>query len=133
MTPNKLNRIPYKEKVDHWIGNLLVAQAVMSEMPDESIYPALGYWCESVHNCGTPACFGGWVVRIPYFLKQGVYPSRYGSPELKDGKRAASSSYYLFGEYWMFAERDSDDEGYKISDRQVILNRIKKQLEELLK
>lgn len=131
MTPYKLKRLSYKKLVDHWIGNLLVAHAVMSEMPNESIYPDLGNWCKSIERCGSPACFGGWVVRIPYFQAQGIYASNIGSPELRDGEGSVSSSYYLFGESWMFNSRDSDD-GWSVSDRQVILNRIERQIDALL-
>lgn len=115
---------------ERWIENLLVAHVVMTEMPDEAIYPNLRTWCMNSNDCGSPACFGGWVGRIPFFNNQGVFVNTFGAPYVRRDC-GLDASTHLFGEF-LFSERTHYENyglGYQgISDRKLILKRIEKRM-----
>jgi len=127
-----------KEK-NRYILNLLVAHVVMYEMPDKAFVYDLSRWCddENKNECGSPACFGGWVGRIPFFKKQGVSVEG-GQPFLKNHTikdYSSDVSDFLFGDSFMFLKSSYAEKfSYNpmLSDRQVILNRIEKVLTEML-
>jgi len=127
-----------KEK-NRYILNLLVAHVVMYEMPDNAFVYDLTRWtCDGGENeCGSPACFGGWVGRIPFFKTQGVSVEG-GQPFLKNHTikdYSSDVSDFLFGDSFMFDKANYHEKfsyNPRLSDRQVILNRIERVLTQML-
>jgi len=128
-----------KEK-NRYILNLLVAHFVMYEMPDNAFVYDLARWkCDKDENeCGSPACFGGWVGRIPFFKKQGVLVEGGGQPFLKNHTikdYSSDVSDFLFGDSFMFIKSsyyEKVSHPDRLSDREVILNRIERVLKRML-
>lgn len=67
-----------------------------------------------------PACFGGWVPRIPHFAALGVTSNPdVGNPRVGSEVYSADVSQELFGARWLFARQMSDFHGkqFNIEDR----------------
>lgn len=123
----KFTNLSEQKRIDFWITNLLVAHSVFTNMPDKKIVAGLSVWCIDKHDCGSPACFGGWIARIPYFKNFGVEVGQYdGSPQCGTTDRCG---FYLFGKHYMFDTRKDWEED---SDVEVILTRIESALNDLL-
>lgn len=119
------------KRSDTVIENLLVAQAMMIDVPPELIVPKLQAWTEPLgmtHECGSAACFGGLVARHPHFQKQGVYAAESGAPNTNDTLFPCDVSELLFGNEQMF--RSNMESG--LPDREVIFSRIETQLNNVL-
>ena len=92
---------------DRLIENLLVAKAMVLDLPKSAFAKDLGYYANSPmvergpHACGATACFGGWVAVHPHFQKQGVRPDDLGAPT-KKGSNISGISRDLFGNFSMF-------------------------------
>ncbi len=111
------------------IENLLVAQAMVLDLPDEAI--DLDQWANEEHvesqghTCGSVGCFGGWVAVHPHFKKQGVTADRYdGYPVMRGHTFPSNVSLELFGDWEMFGSRRRP----RISQRREILARIERAL-----
>lgn len=91
----------------------------MSEIPDSKIIGDLSHWCKDIDDCRSPACFGGWVVRIQYFQEQGVRVREDGSPRMafNSGEHYSGlvTSKYLFGDGNMFVVRTERESGAILS------------------
>lgn len=140
------------------IKNLLVAQAMIDELPTAALYPRLADWgnnelrtaCrldtpiepkrDANHECGAVGCFGGWVAVTPYFKKQGVTCDEGGAPSMKAGpgdEYNYSGKLYgdgvskkLFGDPGLFDSQRITEHG--LSAREVINKRIKNALRKLI-
>jgi len=138
-----------KTKRDQQIENLLVAQAMFKDIPEEQIY--LGSWAnhklmqigregpqlgiakdiKPQHTCGSVGCFGGWIAVHPHFVKQGVRPCVFdGSPEIpgKDKMYSHTVSTELFGYDNMF---DSEFNFVRSNPKKEIMARIEHALNKL--
>jgi hypothetical protein len=139
------------------IQNLLVAQAMLDELPDAALIPNLGDWgnAELRDNdgegikpnevvdcmCGAVGCFGGWVAATPYFQNRGV-EREHGTPFIRQlpVDRPGSDTYWspagnvsdaLFGVSDMFESRRANEEG--LTEREIIQRRIKQALVQAIK
>lgn len=92
---------------DRLIENLLVAKAMVLDLPKSAFAMNLGYYANTPmaergpHACGATACFGGWVAVHPHFQKQGVRPDDLGAPT-KGVSDVYDISHDLFGNGCMF-------------------------------
>ena len=115
--------------IDKQIRNCLVAIDMVKSLPPEKFTKGLSSW-----TCGSAACFGGWVAVHPFFKKQGVVRvSEDGSPTFIGSLYGAASevSRSLFGSYVLFDYR-AWGELPGLSDKQVVLYRLKRALNALL-
>lgn len=139
------------------IKNLLVAQAMIAELPDASLMPGLRDWandelrysCDAGKSpepkrngmdCGAVGCFGGWVAVTPYFKKLGVECDSDGSPTMKPGPNDYQYSYggrlyadgvsnKIFGQPGLFDSQRGTE--YGKTPRQAINERIRNALVKL--
>lgn len=161
-----------RKRVERQIANILIAQALVEDIPDEKWIPGLDSWaalcddpsiflkkierydreeagCEHddvpekvlLNQCGTAACFGGWVAVHPYFKRQGVNRSNDGAPfygwrtaagEIDFDKEWASASAVardLFGDEDIFDSMGGD---YAHSPKKVVKGRLKTALADRL-
>jgi hypothetical protein len=122
------------------IANIEFAAQEWKKVRPEDVAPGLKFW-----HCGTQACFGGWLVHLPYFQKQGVVPANTLSMPDFMGRESAPTivppngehlqpfevSAKLFGSDFLFSSRggrevdlDILDEDPYISDHELVLRRL---------
>jgi hypothetical protein len=124
------------QQANFWTTNLLVAYAAIDALPKRMFVRNLdawrieSEWCDAeTHECGTPACFGGWIARILYFQKLGIYAAYNGSPRLQGSFDSSfGAALFLFGAEHLFNPRQPDEKG---SGRKIIIKRIEAQLKDL--
>lgn len=132
-----------RKQIEKQIENVLVAQAMMQDIPRGAIVKNLGCWRQDhygedgdvatqdliQHKCGSAACFGGWVAVHPHFKKQGVKAEWTGAPKFAGGNYYSTFdvSKKLFGNEDMFVPNYSS-----ISDQKVIERRLKDALDDLV-
>lgn len=130
-----------RRQIEKQIKNLLVAQAMMQDIPARHVTKQLSDWrkgdAEDVQElkCGTAACFGGWVALHPYFQKQGIRAEMWsGSPYSyrTPFSGAFDCSEMLFGEPFMFNSREDFEGSPADSDKTIVLQRIKNALKNRL-
>lgn len=103
-----------RQRILRQIENVLVAQAMMAEVPRENIAFGLQAWAEMCEDpkflrmaswnrpmeaecddvpspeklkefhCGSAACFGGWCAIHPHFKRQGIQRAWNGAPEVRE-------------------------------------------------
>lgn len=115
---------------DRIIQNLLVAQAMVKDLPSSAFTKHLAFYATSVlrdfgpHTCGAAACFGGWVAQHPYFKELGIQPDSTGAPTMRGkGWGARAISLELFGDSFMF-----DGARTNLPEKQEVLQRIENAL-----
>lgn len=120
------------ERQDRLIENLLVADAMIRDLPNSAFVPKLCTFMNvamrehGVHHCGSAACFGGWVALHPHFQKQGVKAFSDGAPYSITGRDVSAE---LFGVWGMFEGGTSDGR----NEKQEILARIHDAMDQVLK
>ena len=121
---------------DKWIKNLLVAQAMVMDLPRRKFVRNLSCFVNDEmaehgpNHCGSAACFGGWVAVHPFFQAQGVKQDKEdGAPRMRRAPYAQQVSNRLFGCDSLFEA--SFYRGGR-SEKQEVLWRIKNRLDELL-
>lgn len=112
---------------------LLALNEMLPSIPDENIYPQLGYWWRPETDddmpdrphCGTVGCFGYWCGVYPPFVAQGVSISPdLGVPVVAIGYQLLTGtalSLHLFGDSSLFAARMDHRQ---ITDKQEIERRL---------
>lgn len=139
---------------EFYIQNLLRAREVMQATPDDRV--ELSWWqitdsnriedVRTTPDCGTIACFGGWIALSPMFPDVFVNTDRnacdfdglciaVGEPAMKlpTGKTIAGGdvSEQLFGCPTLFYSLREREELSELTDKQVVLQRINERLKEL--
>jgi len=87
----------------------------------------LADWCWDPEDCGSPACFGGWVVRDPFFLNQDIEDTGAGAPVVVGGVDRYEAARHLFGDYHLFRVRGAhpcDSEGFEGTDHKLVTHRL---------
>lgn len=123
-----------KEKLQ----NILIARAMLDDIPDSKLIRGLCTWNNSEmmqdpNHCGAAACFGGWVALHPYFREAyGIRASRgtddtfHGQPRTRYTTDTNRISERLFGiADAFFPNHQHTLSGKKRSDRAVIKQRLK--------
>lgn len=135
---------PTPAQTDYWLSNTEAALREWRKLDPSTVDLAAyrqGTTSEiegTLPDCGTPACFGGWLPYFPHFKKLGVTADSGGSPQMgfNYGLWVAEG---LFGNADMFYSRSrdnpddhdlEDDIGSmayaKTSDWGVVLNRLER-------
>ncbi len=121
---------------DRIVENLLVAQAMVMDLPRNKFIPELACFTnvtfdvEGPHACGSAACFGGWVAVHPHFIAQGIGVAPTGAPQIEGSSWVSDVAEYLFGDGMLFAAKHTWEKG---SAKQAVLVRIEKALEKVLR
>jgi hypothetical protein len=134
------------------IRNVEIAQFYWKTIPEKNVFERLaGYLVgehkmdrrerrfavKKAHNCGTVACFGGWVPAMPEFAAMGVRAVEDGMPyfKLKNGNELLGGHVagHLFGSNCLFYSRGEckHDGLYRGSDHALVTRRLEKHLSEL--
>lgn len=114
------------------IENCLVLLAEFEAMSPRKFVPLLNEW-----HCGSAACIGGWVAQHPHFQAKGVFPAEFeGAPcaavgRLGDVLSGSLLANELFGDLLMFSTASSYEQAKGWRGKQIAINRLKRQLEEL--
>lgn len=133
---------------DQQIDNCRKAIALMERLPDVEV--RLNLWQQGnlrfkpkkQYECGTIACLGGHIALDAEFQQIGVFAAENsgGSPKmLLDDcatviENANNVAHFLFGDHCMFytrSETEYSGEMADVSDREVAINRLKRQLNKL--
>ncbi len=107
----------------------------LGDWVDESggeMFPEAGAEIE----CGSPACFGGWCARMPFFKEQGVRFDLYNRPTLitADGiyHTGLDSAEGLFGDWCLFhtagdhpSDPDEDGEPEEGFEHELVMDRLR--------
>lgn len=128
------------ERVEQQLLNVLLARAVLDEIPKRKLAKGLMDWRkrkgeyggnvsddELLHGCGSAACFGGWVAVTPAFQERGVKPGYAGNPEIGPVQDHYAVGQVLFDFQTMFSPNYSGG-----SDRKVIKRRLEAAFEQLV-
>lgn len=113
-----------RRRIEKQAVNLMVAQAMMQDIPGRHVYPRLFNWSRGnveKQTCGSAACFGGYVAIHPYFKKQGVSKDADGAPKMRGIPWAADVAARLFGDETLFEYQKPWEEG---PAKKVVLRRI---------
>lgn len=125
---------------EFYIKNLLLAREVMQEVPDGKVF--LDSWQQNRNNrgiaqepeCGTIACFGGWIALSPKFPDVAV--GAFGRPTMsmeQQGKTytlgGSEIAHHLFGDGRLFDQAQWDEKQFiSQSHKEIVLARIDTQL-----
>lgn len=121
------------------IQNLLLARKLMRGIEDKQV--DLENWQASndvrVHKepeCGTIACFGGWIALSPMFPQVSVCPSS-GMPIMPVSPVGplwgGDVAFHLFGNSMLFAAKTSKEKKRRLTDKQAVLERIHDQIQRM--
>lgn len=73
-------------------------------------------------QCGSPACFGGWCTRDPFFAAQGLRRDSDGVPQLQ-GREGMGCAFILFGDREVFAPLGSNHADQQVLDENPDMDR----------
>jgi hypothetical protein len=100
----------------------------------KNVSASLGFWNSDsitnfqtyIPNCGTVACFGGWVAHWPGFVAQGVTMDPVGHYPLIEGAGPRRVATNLFGDggIFMLAGCHPADENFQGSEHDLVTNRL---------
>ena len=127
--------------LEQQLKNTKIALRRWMEVPPENVIPGLHKWTSEHYknpDCGTLACFGGWLSVMPEFVKMGVKRTVIGSPYMDKVypmeypySNARLLGKYLFGNSTIFNSRGR--ERTKITDHQAVQNRLNNNIKRIEK
>ncbi|VTU32076.1 hypothetical protein H4CHR_02937 [Variovorax sp. PBS-H4] len=116
------------EREAFWITNLRAALAMMMLKAEREV--SLSTWG---NDCGTLACFGGWLPYDEHFKALGVTTHPFNNAPHIDGVgRAFDVADYLFGDFDIFDHRTAREHELDwLSDRDIVIRRITNRMRQL--
>ena len=116
------------------LANSKIALKRWMEVPRKNVSPGLMHWTDNTDkapDCGTVACFGGWLAVMPEFVAMGVSRTRNGRPDGFGQANPAALSVLLFGKSMFSMTSLEEDDEAKGNTHKVVQNRLKKNIKRL--
>ena len=117
------------------LENSKIALRRWMEVPRKNVYPELQGWTNEPQkspDCGTLACFGGWVAVMPEFVAMGVRRDHAGRPVGLKTTTSDELAWLLFGDSNIFEVTSfTEDRETNYNDHKVVKNRLKSNIKRL--